>query len=347
MSAYFVKTSTIDRVLTAWRTARAVVALDEMPTAAECTKIGRVLLRENARSMCARYASVGADGCREMETVADSYRYDCAAHPVPAISDNCDPMEIRNVLFNGVSSSDAIKAFENYGGISAPWAAASEYDYQAGETADYRQTPAGEFVKCLEAECLIAFDLMRPSVRKAAQTAEQKKREAEAASLKAAVARLIEENPHLIPGGREVVEKNMRAALKLAFPGVKFSVRKRDYSATSINWTDGPTISEVEAISNRYESGHFDSSNDCYEYRSSSWNEAFGGVRYVSASRDYSDAATLAAIERVAERYNTNPIGIDDYRRNGWNLSPMSNAFDYSHMWSGLVNAVLENKDRE
>lgn len=117
--------------------------------------------------MCSCYASIGADECREMETASDGYQYDCAAHPIQAISDNCDPMEIRNVLFNGVSSSDAIKVFENYGWINAPWSAASEYDYQACETADYRQTPAGEFVKSLEVECLIAFDLMRPSVRKA------------------------------------------------------------------------------------------------------------------------------------------------------------------------------------
>jgi len=40
---------------------------------------------------------------------------------------------------------------------------------------------------------------------------------------------------------------NVRAALKAAFPGVRFSVRV-DSGAVTVRWLDGPTRADVEAV---------------------------------------------------------------------------------------------------
>jgi hypothetical protein len=45
--------------------------------------------------------------------------------------------------------------------------------------------------------------------------------------------------------------KQVRAALKKAFPGVKFSVRSTSYSggsSVSVGWTDGPQTTEVDKV---------------------------------------------------------------------------------------------------
>lgn len=54
--------------------------------------------------------------------------------------------------------------------------------------------------------------------------------------------------------------KLVRAALKRAFPGVKFSVRSP--SAIHVRWTDGPTRKAVEAVAGQFQGGAFDGSID-------------------------------------------------------------------------------------
>ena len=51
------------------------------------------------------------------------------------------------------------------------------------------------------------------------------------------------------------VAKMIRQDLKAAFPGVKFSVRKRDYNCVTIDWTDGPTNEAVKAVANKFSGG--------------------------------------------------------------------------------------------
>lgn len=64
--------------------------------------------------------------------------------------------------------------------------------------------------------------------------------------------------------------KLVRAAVKAAFPGVKFSVRSDTYSMGSsvdVSWTDGPAVSAVEKITNDYRGSDFDSMQDLKTYR--------------------------------------------------------------------------------
>lgn len=63
--------------------------------------------------------------------------------------------------------------------------------------------------------------------------------------------------------------KLIRKELKTAFPGVKFSVSSTSYSggdSVRIEWVNGPTRSQVQDISDKYQYGHFDGMTDCYEY---------------------------------------------------------------------------------
>lgn len=55
--------------------------------------------------------------------------------------------------------------------------------------------------------------------------------------------------------------KMIRKDLKAAFPGVKFSVRSHSYAggaSIDIRWTDGPTSTQVDAITGRYQGSAFD-----------------------------------------------------------------------------------------
>lgn len=129
--------------------------------------------------------------------------------------------------------------------------------------------------------------------------------------------------------------KLVRAALKDAFPSVKFSVRSDSYSggaSIDIRWVDGPTSAEVEKISRAYEGADFDGTIDLKSYRTA-WlspdgvaslahaqgtegsmgchSEAIGspnhpnaievhfGADYIHTNRDFSPEVRMAALEEV------------------------------------------------
>lgn len=61
----------------------------------------------------------------------------------------------------------------------------------------------------------------------------------------------------------------IRAALKVAFPGFKFSVTFERYSmgsCTNVSWTDGPTSPEVRLVTDRFTSQSFDGMTDSTSY---------------------------------------------------------------------------------
>lgn len=118
--------------------------------------------------------------------------------------------------------------------------------------------------------------------RLAVETAERRAQEKEEAErqFEADKARLIAENAHLVPG--DTVEKNIRRALKQAFPGVKFSVRKRHHGSTDISWEDDAVDPRrVHEVVDRFKAGNFDGMTDCYSYSRSPWTAAFGSHEYI------------------------------------------------------------------
>lgn len=135
--------------------------------------------------------------------------------------------------------------------------------------------------------------------------------------------------------------KNLRAILKRSFPGVKFSVTRRHHSAIDVRWSDGPTRAQVEAVADRFEEGRFDGMVDCYEYSRTPWNSTFGGVRYVSSVREYSDALIARAIAAAVAEYGADDAPtVEQWRKGGaWDTTPMDGARGEHHWsWQSIVN---------
>jgi len=85
--------------------------------------------------------------------------------------------------------------------------------------------------------------------------------------------------------------KLIKAELQEAFPGIKFSVTSDSFSmgdSVDIRWTDGPTTKEVDAISGKYQYGHFDGMTDMYEHTNS--RDDIPQSKYVHSSRTKSEA---------------------------------------------------------
>ena len=86
--------------------------------------------------------------------------------------------------------------------------------------------------------------------------------------------------------------KRVRADLKAAWPGVKFSVRTRQYSTIYVDWSDGPRETAVEALLAKYEYGYFDGMDDSYHYTGGNVVDGVDySVKYLFTNRHYSDAA--------------------------------------------------------
>lgn len=86
--------------------------------------------------------------------------------------------------------------------------------------------------------------------------------------------------------------KLVRAALKAAFPGVKFSVRSDTYSggaSIDVHWTDGPTDKAISAVTDRYVGSQFDSTIDlktyCAHYLLPDGTVVFAGTPGTEGSR--------------------------------------------------------------
>ena len=58
------------------------------------------------------------------------------------------------------------------------------------------------------------------------------------------------------------VAKLVRAELKTAFPGTKFSVRTDHGTTLNIEWTDGPATAAVDQITDKYAGQGFDGMTD-------------------------------------------------------------------------------------
>lgn len=122
--------------------------------------------------------------------------------------------------------------------------------------------------------------------------------------------------------------KRIRTDLKRAFPGVKFSVKSESFAggnAVDISWIDGPTDSQVSAITNQYQYGSFDGMIDMYENTNS--RDDIPQAKYVQTSRGYSSerraqAEAIAAEWDSRNSYPSEPWEID--RKVGMTLSQQS-----------------------
>jgi hypothetical protein len=93
----------------------------------------------------------------------------------------------------------------------------------------------------------------------------------------------------------------VRAALKEAFPGMKFSVKSDNFSggnAVRINWTNGPSVEAVEEIGRNFTAGSFNGMTDSYEHKAKA-DRTGPTVMYVTASRSIDEALKTKVVEQL------------------------------------------------
>lgn len=96
----------------------------------------------------------------------------------------------------------------------------------------------------------------------------------------------------------------IRAELKTNFPSVTFSVRSRNFSmgdAVDIAYTDGPTLDAVQAITGKYQYGHFDGMTDMYEHSNS--RKDIPQAKFVHARREMSPETRARLKTETAEKF--------------------------------------------
>lgn len=86
-----------------------------------------------------------------------------------------------------------------------------------------------------------------------------------------------------------VRKKNLVTLLKRTFPETKFSVKKDSWDCYGISWTNGAAEEEVDKIIKLFSDHEFDSSGDFYDYEPSEFNRLFGGFKYLSGNRSFSE----------------------------------------------------------
>jgi hypothetical protein len=153
---------------------------------------------------------------------------------------------------------------------------------------------------------------------KQAKVCREKAAQEKAEHQTAVKAGLPEKYPYLIQEkdstkkGATLAAKNIRIELKRAFPKVKFSVRSEYYSggnSVDVDWTDGPTTKQVDAIINKYQEGSFDGMTDCYNYEDNLFSDVFGGAKYVHGQRRNTEEAynkTAVKLGYTEAKFNPN-----------------------------------------
>ena len=140
--------------------------------------------------------------------------------------------------------------------------------------------------------------------------------------------------------GKEAA-KAIRKELKAKFPNTKFSVRS-DYNSVRIEWTDGYTLDEVDAVVQRYKAGSFNGMIDMYEYDHDN-PENLDRAQYIFTTRNLSIETELAMIGAIEEDWCENPIEFE-IKANSWSGK---HYLDISHIKIENAHQYLSNMVRQ
>ncbi|PCQ44957.1 LPD29 domain-containing protein [Citrobacter freundii] len=147
-------------------------------------------------------------------------------------------------------------------------------------------------------------------------------------------------------GSAKTAVKNIRILLKKHFPGVKFSVRMPHYGSVYVSWEDAAPEDKVNAVISRFKHGSFDGMTDCYNYHNNPFNDAFGGVDYISTSRKRSDSLIAEAIEILRKEDGDDfpeEVTVEAYKRGAL----LYVGREYSHRgYQGAVSDAIEKIDK-
>lgn len=169
---------------------------------------------------------------------------------------------------------------------------------------------------------------------------------------------------------REIRHQAIRAALKVAFPACKFSIRGgrgTGYGWSRIRWTDGPTSGAVESVVHRFFGSEFNGMIDGYDpthnyftfegMTYSAGGSGFHCDREISPAEEHRIAALLMEPCEIPER-QTWQIGVArgngggylDFQRCVWAATSNRENFDRArfeaHQWLAAIRANRRDAPR-
>jgi len=108
----------------------------------------------------------------------------------------------------------------------------------------------------------------------------------------------------------------IRTELKANFPDIKFSVTSDSFAggnSVSVSWTDGPTTSQVQKFTRKYQYGSFNGMEDIYEYTNS--REDIPQTKYVQESRTMSESTKEQLSNKIANEWNIESLSDHEISR--------------------------------
>ena len=108
--------------------------------------------------------------------------------------------------------------------------------------------------------------------------------------------------------------EEIRKVLKIAFPGIKFSVKSSTYSggdSVRISWENGPTMKQVEQYTKDFQYGNFNSMEDIYE--NTNTNKNIPQVKYLFLDREMSKNLADFLRKEIIKKHDFSRI--DEYEK--------------------------------
>ncbi len=100
----------------------------------------------------------------------------------------------------------------------------------------------------------------------------------------------------------------VRVELKSVFPGIVFMVRSEGFASgnsVDIDYVDGPSVTAVRVVTEKYQYGHFDGMTDLYECSNS--RKDLPQVKYVCVSRAFSKLASKKLMLELCGKWGIEP----------------------------------------
>jgi hypothetical protein len=150
--------------------------------------------------------------------------------------------------------------------------------------------------------------------------------------------------------------KLVRAALKEAFPAVKFRVTSSSYAggaSINVRYVNGPTQNQVEQVVKVFEGSYFDGMQD---YKGSNYANLDGeevkfGADYVFVNRKYTSDFLTGVIVQVCNEYkfdNEVTVYVSNYDQAASISNVAANADSLSRGFAPYdINRIIQNKVAE
>lgn len=117
--------------------------------------------------------------------------------------------------------------------------------------------------------------------------------------------------------GQKTAANNLRTLLKVKFPATKFSVKKNYHNSYTVRWEDGPTERQVNEITHLFKNEKWDGMIESSYSIDTPFNQRYGGIGYISTSRNISDAVRNQELELLNKELNKNYQMEDDVIEKG------------------------------